>query len=64
MDAKQPGKDGAHKGSPQGKALLNTGIAYLYGQDGATDYDVARECFQKAWLVKPPLIGPFWLVRR
>lgn len=42
-------KDGAHKGSPQGKALLNTGIAYLYGQDGATDYDVARECFQKAW---------------
>ena len=49
MDAKQHGKDGAHKGSPQGKALLNTGIAYLYGQDGATDYDVARECFQKAW---------------
>lgn len=49
MDAKQHGKDGAHKGSPQGKTLLNTGIAYLYGQDGATDYDVARECFQKAW---------------
>lgn len=48
MDAKQHGKNGAHKGSPQGKALLNTGIAYLYGQDGATDYDVARECFQKA----------------
>lgn len=21
----------------------------MYGQDGATDYDVARECFQKAW---------------
>ena len=49
MDAKQHGKNGAHKGSPQGKALLNTGIAYLYGQNGATDYDVARECFQKAW---------------
>ena len=49
MDAKQHGKDGAHKGSPQGKTLLNTGIAYLSGQDGATDYDVARECFQKAW---------------
>lgn len=49
MDAKHNGKGGAHKGSPQGKALLNTGIAYLYGQDGATDYDVARECFQKAW---------------
>ena len=42
MDAKQLGKDGAHKGGSQG-------IAYLYGQDGATDYDVARECFRKAW---------------
>ena len=43
------GRGGRHKGHPQGQALIHTGIAYLYGQDGTTDYDVARECFQKAW---------------
>lgn len=47
--AQQGEKGHGPKGNPAGRALLNTGIAYLYGQDGATDYDVARQCFQKAW---------------
>ena len=49
MDVVWHGKDGAWE-KLTGQTLLNTGDSPGSAlRDGATDYDVARECFQKAW---------------